>query len=76
MLHPKVREKWISSINISSQSNFVVEVPLLFENDLYSLFTKTISVHASTNHQFFTPSTEKPFRPRNHCTPELTNVCR
>ena len=34
LLHPKVREKWISSINISSQSNFVVEVPLLFENDL------------------------------------------
>jgi dephospho-CoA kinase len=52
LLHPKVREKWISSINISSQSNFVVEVPLLFENDLHSLFTKTISVHASTNHQF------------------------
>ena len=52
LLHPKVREKWISSINISSQSNFVVEVPLLFENNLYSLFTKTISVHASTNHQF------------------------
>lgn len=52
LLHPKVREKWTSLISISSQSNFVVEVPLLFENDLYSLFTKTISVHASTNLQF------------------------
>ena len=52
LLHPKVREKWMSSIQLSSHRNFIVEVPLLFENDLDALFTKTISVYASPSIQF------------------------
>ncbi len=52
LLHPKVREKWVSSIKISSHSHFIVELPLLFENDLGSLFTKTLSVYTSQNNQF------------------------
>jgi len=52
LLHPKVRERWMSSIQLSSHCNFVVEVPLLFENDLDALFTKTISVYASPSIQF------------------------
>jgi dephospho-CoA kinase len=52
LLHPKVREGWMSHIQLSSHRNFVVEVPLLFENDLDALFTKTISVYASPSIQF------------------------
>ena len=52
LLHPKVRMKWMSSINHSSDNKFVVEVPLLFENNLNAYFTKTISVHASSSVQF------------------------
>ena len=52
LLHPKVRERWMSSVQHSSHHRFVVEVPLLFENDLDALFTKTISVHASPSIQF------------------------
>ena len=52
LLHPKVRERWMSSIQLSSHRNFVVEVPLLFENDIDALFTKTISVYASPSIQF------------------------
>ena len=52
LLHPKVREGWMSYIQLSSHRNFVVEVPLLFENDLDALFTKTISVYASPSIQF------------------------
>ena len=51
LLHPKVRERWMSSIQLSSHRNFVVEIPLLFENDLDALFTKTISVYASPGMQ-------------------------
>ncbi|MBT3667488.1 MAG: dephospho-CoA kinase [Opitutae bacterium] len=51
LLHPKVRVKWMSSINHSSDTKFVVEVPLLFENNLDAFFTKTISVHASRSVQ-------------------------
>ena len=51
LLHPKVRERWMSSIQLSSHRNFVVEIPLLFENDLDALFTKTISVYASPSMQ-------------------------
>ena len=52
LLHPLVREKWISRIRLSSKNKFVVEIPLLFENNLDALFTKTISVHASESMQF------------------------
>lgn len=52
LLHPLVREKWMSYIRLSSKNKFVVEIPLLFENNLDGLFTKTISVHASDSMQF------------------------
>jgi dephospho-CoA kinase len=52
LLHPKIRERWMTSIKLSSHEKFVVEVPLLFENNLEPLFTKTISVHTSTSMQF------------------------
>jgi dephospho-CoA kinase len=48
LLHPIVRERWMSLVQLSSYRKFVVEVPLLFENDLDALFTKTISVHTSS----------------------------
>ena len=48
LMHPKIRKCWITFIENSEKSEFVVEVPLLFENNLHALFTKTISVHAST----------------------------
>ena len=51
LLHPKVREKWISTIKLSSKEKFVVEIPLLFENNLDELFTNTISVYASSGIQ-------------------------
>ena len=51
LLHPKIRERWMTSIKLSSHEKFVVEVPLLFENNLEALFTKTISVHTSTSMQ-------------------------
>jgi dephospho-CoA kinase len=42
----------MSHIRLSSKNKFVVEIPLLFENNLDALFTKTISVHASDSMQF------------------------
>jgi dephospho-CoA kinase len=51
LIHPKIRKGWTTFIETSDKSEFVVEVPLLFENNLHALFTKTISVHASTSMQ-------------------------
>ena len=51
LVHPKIRKGWTTFIETSDKSEFVVEVPLLFENNLHALFTKTISVHASTSMQ-------------------------
>jgi len=51
LIHPKIRKGWTTFIETSDKSKFVVEVPLLFENNLHALFTKTISVHASTSMQ-------------------------
>jgi len=47
VLHPLVRTAWHHSIENSDRSLFVVEVPLLFENDLQSHFAHTISIFAS-----------------------------
>ena len=41
----------MNSVEISKKTKIVVEVPLLFENNLNSLFTKTISVYASKSIQ-------------------------
>lgn len=51
ILHPKIRLRWMNSVENSKKTNIVVEVPLLFENNLNSLFTKTISVYASKSIQ-------------------------
>lgn len=51
LIHPKIRKGWTTFIETSDKSKFVVEVPLLFENNLHALFTKTISVHASATMQ-------------------------
>ena len=51
ILHPKIRENWTNLILKSSSSLFVVEIPLLFENNLNDHFTKTICVHASSSTQ-------------------------
>jgi len=51
LIHPEIRKGWTTFIETSDKSEFVVEVPLLFENNLHALFTKTISVHASTSMQ-------------------------
>jgi dephospho-CoA kinase len=51
LIHPEIRKGWTTFIETSDKSEFVVEVPLLFENNLHALFTKTISVHASTTMQ-------------------------
>ena len=51
LIHPEIRKGWTTFIETSDKSEFVVEVPLLFENNLHALFTKTISVHASATMQ-------------------------
>ena len=47
ILHPLVRAVWQSKIDKSENSLFVVEIPLLFENDLQSHFAHVISIFAS-----------------------------
>ena len=47
ILHPLVRAAWHSKIEKSENSLFVVEIPLLFENDLQSHFAHVISLFAS-----------------------------
>ena len=47
ILHPRVRTMWKAKIESVDGSRFVVEIPLLFENELQSHFCKTISVFAT-----------------------------
>ena len=47
LIHPFVREKWISQVSRSPGTRHVVEIPLLFENHLESYFFKVISVFCS-----------------------------
>ena len=42
LLHPLVRNSWVQFIEHSNALNFVVELPLLFEKNLTSYFSKTI----------------------------------
>jgi dephospho-CoA kinase len=51
LLHPKIRLRWMNFVENSKKTKIVVEIPLLFENNLNSLFTKTISVYASKSIQ-------------------------
>jgi len=47
ILHPLVRTAWQTKIEKSKNSLIVVEIPLLFENDLQSQFAHVISLFAS-----------------------------
>ena len=51
LLHPLVRDSWVKFIECSNAPNFVVELPLLFENNLASYFFKTICLHIPLNLQ-------------------------
>lgn len=47
VLHPRIRTAWVAQVEIVENSLLVVEIPLLFENDLQSHFVQTISTFAS-----------------------------
>tara|TARA_B100000959_G_C14959211_1_gene615060 strand:+ start:546 stop:1181 length:636 start_codon:yes stop_codon:yes gene_type:complete len=49
LIHPLVREEWISQVTGSVRKRHVVEIPLLFENHLESLFSCVVTVFC--NHQ-------------------------
>ena len=46
VLHPKVRDKWVSSILNSTKARFVVEIPLLFEKKIDHYFKYIICTFA------------------------------
>ncbi len=46
VLHPLIRTAWMAEIETVENALLVVEVPLLFENDLQSHFVQTISTFA------------------------------
>lgn len=46
VLHPRIRTAWMAEIETVENSLLVVEIPLLFENDLQSHFVQTISTFA------------------------------
>ena len=46
VLHPLIRTAWMAEIETVENSLLVVEIPLLFENDLQSHFVQTISTFA------------------------------
>ena len=45
LLHPIVRSRWVDLIRKSEKMRFVVEVPLLFENNLKSHFNKILCTY-------------------------------
>jgi len=51
VLHPRIRTAWMAEIETVENSLLVVEIPLLFENDLQSHFVQTISTFASRSIQ-------------------------
>ena len=44
LLHPLVRESWLASIDQAPDSNWLVEIPLLFEKRLETRFDLTVCV--------------------------------
>lgn len=46
LLHPIIRSKWISFVQSCPSSKCMVELPLLFENNLQNHFTCTLSAFA------------------------------
>lgn len=51
LLHPLVRSRWVNLIRKSDKMRFVVEVPLLFENNLKSYFNKILCTYISMDLQ-------------------------
>ena len=51
LIHPLVREEWTSQVSCSARMRHVVEIPLLFENSLESLFSRVVSVFCSKKTQ-------------------------
>lgn len=51
LLHPRVREVWTEQIKASTDRNWVVEIPLLFENNLETCFDYVIAVFVSETEQ-------------------------
>ena len=47
VLHPQVRAAWMAKTESVENPLVVVEIPLLFENDLHSHFVQTISTFAT-----------------------------
>jgi len=52
VLHPQVRAAWMAKTKSVENPLVVVEIPLLFENDLHSHFVQTISTFATRELQF------------------------
>lgn len=46
LLHPLVRSRWLSMVQSCNSEKCMVELPLLFENNLQMHFTYTISVYS------------------------------
>ena len=49
LLHPIVRSLWTSFIQSCSSENCLVELPLLFENNLHTQFTCVVTMYASNS---------------------------
>ena len=49
LLHPIIRSKWISFVQSCPSQKCMIELPLLFENNLQSHFTCTVSIFAPTS---------------------------
>ena len=51
LIHPLVREEWMSQVSHSTGTRHVVEIPLLFENGLEPLFSCVVSVFCNEKAQ-------------------------
>ena len=51
ILHPKVRSHWSNAVEDSHFERIIVEIPLLFENNLEENFNYTICVFALNKHK-------------------------
>ncbi len=47
LLHPRVRERWLGAVEGDPAADWLVEIPLLFEKKLESLFDLTVCVQCS-----------------------------
>lgn len=51
LLHPKVREHWSRALDANPERDWVVEIPLLFENNLETCFDYVIAVFVEETEQ-------------------------